>query len=785
MTSARDKARERKRRQRATERQAASIEFVRTDASLFLHPDRLSQKAGAPKAQLRRMAIKELVDNALDAALNVTLTAVDGDTFIIADDGSGIAPEKAKIMFSVTRPMMSTKLVRRPTRGAVGNGLRVATGAAFASGGSITVESQGVRQQLGFDRATGETVVRHRSASKVDIGTTITISFGAGLPTDPWATLWGDLAVRLAGASASPMLTHPGWYSELAFAELVEAARGTAQDLASLFGVDLCHAVSNIVDQGQSTEQRRDIDPEGPPKALSLDLLKALAPKPPKLVPLPDDAFPGAYKIERIEAVVGGGAVPAIIQAWAQSSDGKGRTAVDVTLVINRTPTIGDLSVYPGGDSWMKGCGLGYLSLGKVPKGSYRSTIAITTPAVLLVNDGKTPDLTPFKSGLANVIGPVLRRCHRPKTRDLTIKDAAYDLMEEAYLKASAGGTLPANARQIMYAARPEILERTGLAKLNDAYFTQVLLPAYIEENQDLTADWDVVYDARGHLVEPHTGHTVPLGTLQVRDYLRPRHTEAKSLVSTALGLYPTKGPGDRYNTCLFIEKEGFEPLLRAARIAERFDTAIMSTKGMSVIAARALVDRLSGDGVRILVAHDLDMAGIRIFGTLHSDSARYTFANQPSVQRLGLTLAQARDMDLQAERYEFEGDKDRILDGLRRHGATDDEVEFLGGGKRVELNAMPSDVFIAWIESRLNQCGVRKVVPDAATIETRARQVLGVQRLRRDVAALELQARQFAEAAELPADLQTLVAQALEMDSGVPWEDALATVLQGGGGAQ
>ena len=36
--------------------------------------------------------------------------------------------------------------------------------------------------------------------------------------------------------------------------------------------------------------------------------------------------------------------------------------------------------------------------------------------------------------------------------RPTTIQDAAYAVMEEAYMKASANGTLPALARQIMYA---------------------------------------------------------------------------------------------------------------------------------------------------------------------------------------------------------------------------------------------------------------------------------------------------------------------------------------------
>jgi len=52
-----------------------------------------------------------------------------------------------------------------------------------------------------------------------------------------------------------------------------------------------------------------------------------------------------------------------------------------------------------------------------------------------------------------------------------TIKDVAFEVMEKAYLAASTNDTLPATARQVMYAARPEIQERTD-RKLDD----QVLL---------------------------------------------------------------------------------------------------------------------------------------------------------------------------------------------------------------------------------------------------------------------------------------------------------------------
>jgi hypothetical protein len=62
------------------------------------------------------------------------------------------------------------------------------------------------------------------------------------------------------------------------------------------------------------------------------------------------------------------------------------------------------------------------------------------------------------------------------RRRACTIKDAAWEIIEDAYLKASARGTLPALARQIMYAARNYVQEKSG-KPLRDEYFTQTLLP--------------------------------------------------------------------------------------------------------------------------------------------------------------------------------------------------------------------------------------------------------------------------------------------------------------------
>ncbi|HKG76667.1 MAG TPA: hypothetical protein VKA90_04055, partial [Beijerinckiaceae bacterium] len=151
------------------------------------------------------------------------------------------------------------------------------------------------------------------------------------------------------------------------------------------------------------------------------------------------------------------------------------------------------------------------------------------------------------------------------RRRTVTVRDAAWQIMREAYLKASANGTLPAHARQIMYAARPHIQATSDrdLGARFDQYFTQQLLPEYIEE---MRVAWNVVYDARGHFYEPHTEHEVPLGTLHVREYLNKVRIYEPPELSFELSekRFPTFGPRHRYGAVLFVEKEGFMPLFQA-----------------------------------------------------------------------------------------------------------------------------------------------------------------------------------------------------------------------------
>lgn len=368
----------------------------------------------------------------------------------------------------------------------------------------------------------------------------------------------------------------------------------------------------------------------------------------------------------------------------------------------------------------------------------------------------------------------------------LSLKEAAYQVMEQAYMQASDNNSLPANARQIMYAARPLVLELTG-GKIwkNSSYFTQELLNAFIRENPELTADWDVVFDARGHLSEPHTANRIDLGTLAVRSYRhrwQTQQTEQEPEINLTYRCHTT-GPTHRFNYALFIEKEGFQPLLQRAQVSERFDIAIMSTKGMSVTAARSLVEELSAHGVKILVLHDFDKAGFSILHTLKTDTERYQFELKPDVVDIGLRLADVEAMGLDSEAVTYAQVQDP-REGLRDCGATEAECDFLverrvsqksWEGQRVELNAMTSRQFIQWLERKLVEQDVTKVVPDQKTLEQAFLEA-------RKYAQLNRAIEQFLEGYEgdaiAPENLKEQIAKAIE-GTAKSWDAALEEIAR------
>jgi hypothetical protein len=367
------------------------------------------------------------------------------------------------------------------------------------------------------------------------------------------------------------------------------------------------------------------------------------------------------------------------------------------------------------------------------------------------------------------------------------IRDATYKVMAKAYKLASADGTLPANARQIMYAARPLVLALTdGKCWKKSSYFTQTLLPDYQSEQLDETADWNVVYDARGHFVEPHVRSNLGMGTLEVRQYVNSWGVATAELDIEIEELYPTKGPKNRFKYALFIEKEGFNPLLESSQIAKKYDLAIFSSKGQSTTATRELVDHLSQEGVTVLVAHDFDVSGLSIVHNLCHDTRRYTFQSDPNVIDIGLRLDDANDMGLQNEPVDFGRKQKNPSEKLRDYDdVTEEEIDFLvdgghaGGwsGKRVELNAMTSDQFVAWLERKLKEQGVKKVIPDQETLTAAWQRADRVSRIQEAIEEIEEEIE--SDETSVPKNLGVKVRRLIKKKPELSWDRALVQIAR------
>jgi hypothetical protein len=283
---------------------------------------------------------------------------------------------------------------------------------------------------------------------------------------------------------------------------------------------------------------------------------------------------------------------------------------------------------------------------------------------------------------------------------------------------------------------------------------------------------------AMAYFTEPHTEHSIGLGTIAAREYLESVNAPTLQEAGCAAAKIGTRGPEGCFGAVLFIEKEGFLPLFEAVHLAERFDLAIMSTKGMSLTAARSLIDDLCQDEVPLLALHDFDKTGMSIAATLTRDTRRFVFTNVIEPIDLGLRLTDVQELGLEASAEDVfdHGSVAAKLHNLRLNGATDEEAQFLLR-RRVELNALTSDQLVAFIECKLIEHGIQKVVPDADLL--------------RDAYQLHVKSKRIeeivAEAIEdfddgditAPDDLSSRVAAYLKEHPEVRWDAAVAALVE------
>jgi hypothetical protein len=246
-----------------------------------------------------------------------------------------------------------------------------------------------------------------------------------------------------------------------------------------------------------------------------------------------------------------------------------------------------------------------------------------------------------------------------------------------------------------------------------------------------------------------------------------------------------TRGPEGRIAGVLYIEKQGFGQLLRQARIAERFDLSVMSCRGMSVTAARSLVDMTCARyGVPLYTLHDLDVSGFSIASTLHKSNRRFKFNNVSGadfkVVDFGLRLDDVERLGLESEPVVFgKVSHSAIRDRLRINGATEAEIRFLLNERRVELNSMTSRQFVDFLATKLAEHGVGKVIPKAEALADAYRLFARGARARPIVE--KALATVMTADIPVPADLEKRVRAYLAKHPEMSWDDAVAALANRG----
>jgi hypothetical protein len=722
---------------------AQNLKFEREDWTLFRTIEGLQQKAGVPIKQLTRLVLKELADNGLDAGAKVEVGRLDDDAgYFVADDGPGIdgTPDSIARLFSIRRPMVSSKLLRLPTRGALGNGLRVVAGAVLASDGKLVVKTRGSAITLKPERD-GTTTVVSVEAINNHIGTRIEISFGPDLPCDIATLSWAKRACLLSEGESQKYYkgaTSPHWYDKSQFQELLSASGDVpVRELIAQFeGCSGAKAGEIVGAAGLARARCADLTSDQASYLLTVAQGYSKKVKPARLGAIGRDfCDDGAYAIvegESDDSV----SLPFVVEAWAFPNLPSNKTVLQAS--VNRTPITGQIrAARDGRDIDFYGCGLHHNVAAAPKKAEFFIFLNIITPHMPITSDGKAPNFLPFHTEICEAVGKAVRKAHCPDAKGHSQKDVILEHLDEVVDIVSGGHRFRFNQRQLLYKFRP-IIKRELDDDLTTQNFTSIITD-YESEHGEIPL---MYREPRGSIYHPHKRETVTLGTLMVEKYERPAWT---------------------FNKLVFIEKEGWSEALKEIGWPERHDCMLMSSKGFTTRAAKDLVDKLAemDEPVDIYCAHDADAHGGIIYQTFQ-EATKARGARKIKIINLGLEPWEAVEMGLEIEKFKPKSDKRRpVADYVlaREDKAPDGQPwESWLQTHRIELNAMDTPQFIAWLDRKMIEHGaIGKLVPPEEVItaelnqeiETAVRAAI-TERILRD-AKLDDQVTEALKAIKLP----------------------------------
>lgn len=672
--------------------------FEREDWKLFRNLDTLCQKAGVAKDSIPKLVVKELVDNGLDTGTNCEVGILPNNGFYVQDDGDGIDPNMLKDFFSINRPMITSKLLRLPTKGALGNGLRVVVGTVVSSGGKLVIFTRGGKYEV-IPQEDGTSVVTHLDNYSKN-GSRIEVYFGHNLPVRESDLVWGRLAKTFSSGNGNSYntKTSPFWYNSESFYELANAYTGDIISLCMFFeGINKVKAneISALLTPSKKANELtfketetllgsiRSYSKEINYKKLGYcgDMYRAYGEYVRKNGTIKQYTVKGKF-----DAVI-----PYTVEGWVEFQEKE-----SVIFLVNKTPITGEIRTWMNGkDLCISGCGLIHGFKSKPA----RLVMNIQTPYMPITSDGKAPNLKEFYNEIKQVLLKANRKAKKAYAKATNgnaqnEKEVIYINMKNAIQHTSSYNKYKFSQRQLYYSIRPYIIDAFG-KELEYNYFCRVLT----EYENEYGMIRDLYRDPRGMLYHPHTGEMIPLGTQAVCDYNRPRWT---------------------FNKIVYLEKKGTIQTLREAGFPEKYDCALMSSEGFASRAVKDLLDLLGDteEEIQIFCVHDGDASGTMIYQTLQEGTLTRE-ARRIKVVNLGLEPWEATKMNLQTEKVNSKSTSKKPTAKYVKDYDFENRSNwrYWLQDNRVELNAMTPELFIEWMEGKMEEHGVGKVIPDEYTL--------------------------------------------------------------------
>jgi hypothetical protein len=726
----------------------------------------LVRKAGVPPHGLAQIIVKELTDNGLDAAGDCDVRLEDG-VVVVENPGRGIAGDDAEIadLFSIARPQRSSKFIRLPTRGALGNGLRIVAGAVLATGGELIVSTSRRTLRIKPDAHTGRSAAE-RVGPYDGAGTRIELRLGDPLEPKSDDLLASDIGITAALAQEKRYTgkTSSHWYDAESFLELLRSnpPEVTVRDFIADF--EGCSGSGSLIAariaEGFERRPAFSLNREEATEVLRRAKGASRAVAPERLGWIGRDAFGGSYKRQgHVANYKNGAQIPQVVEVWAEPCD-----EPECVIMVNGSVTTTNADAWYSKKERMMIVSAAGLRLElKSGKTGMLIHINIITPYMPVTSDGKAPALHLFERYIEPTVQKAVsaaRRSVKAESPSVSLKAFVYEHLEEQKNIVSGNRKTRFNYRQCWYKLRP--LARDELhADLTWKYFEGIITDYEKQHGEDPMG----YRDPRGALYVPHSGEVLPVGTFMVEAYKRPEW---------------------RFNKLLFIEKEGFTEALKADGFLERHDCAILASKGQPTRAARDLIDLIgvTDEPVQVFAIHDCDAAGTIILQTLREETAVRP-ARKVEVVNLGLDVEEVLELE-EAGVVDIENIKQKerlsVADYAAEHSQWFQE-------HRCELNAFTMPQFISWLDQKMEQHGAGKLIPPVDVVanefDSKLREIVHDQEVGRVLAEADIDGRVDRELERIKAqtngkpEVLDRVREALAADPHHAWDavvEALAT---------